>query len=232
MASKHRQFQIVKNSIILCIVAVASMFIGSMTVINILMHKRPTAFTAGGTMRERQDLDWFVTYKNWLGCEVCDALPMQSSSSMSTIAMRKQDTLNPRQSLEWFDKVQLIDDPIRCVVVVRRIEFGIPFKCFTIVFQQSEAVAARRWHLDEKTKLDSGVKFYLSIFYVSVSNWHGAIFNILSWLVIVYVTFIGLLTWRRRDRGGHCVNCGYSLVGLARKICPECGRDSSGKMMN
>jgi len=46
---------------------------------------------------------------------------------------------------------------------------------------------------------------------------------------LIYPALIGavwsVLIWRRRPRfvAGHCPGCGYSLVGLSRGVCPECG---------
>lgn len=54
-------------------------------------------------------------------------------------------------------------------------------------------------------------------------------------LPMVYIAVVlGVLSWwlwhgveRRRQLARCCVGCGYSLEGLADRVCPECGKEDS-----
>jgi hypothetical protein len=51
------------------------------------------------------------------------------------------------------------------------------------------------------------------------------VFSLLTYGALFVGGWIGA-SWRKRGMrpAGHCVTCGYSLVGLMDKRCPECGK--------
>lgn len=65
---------------------------------------------------------------------------------------------------------------------------------------------------------------------VIVSFWLAAVVSFLTTSLPFVVSSVMLIRIsmridRRAPPTGHCVNCGYDLAGLERRICPECGFD-------
>lgn len=58
--------------------------------------------------------------------------------------------------------------------------------------------------------------------YALVSAWCALAVSFFS---AVFLS-VRLVSARRREHANHCRSCGYSLVGLATNLCPECGRDA------
>ena len=47
------------------------------------------------------------------------------------------------------------------------------------------------------------------------------------WMLFLPIAAVSLLAWRRARmrRPGHCLNCGYDLIGNVSGVCPECGKE-------
>lgn len=52
-----------------------------------------------------------------------------------------------------------------------------------------------------------------------------------AWLLVLALMMLACVAWahasvRWRLTSGRCIGCGYPLIGLAERRCPECGRDA------
>ena len=63
--------------------------------------------------------------------------------------------------------------------------------------------------------------------------WPGFAINTIFYAVILWLLTLGPFTARRiiRRRRGLCINCGYDLRGAEHEACPECGVETTSKVV-
>lgn len=90
----------------------------------------------------------------------------------------------------------------------------------------SDCLLRLLWRSDEPA-LDTSSNFVNgfwveSRYYVVISRWFFVVLASFAWLPLA-LGVLHVARLRRRQARGECATCGYSLRGLNRPRCPECG---------
>jgi len=59
-------------------------------------------------------------------------------------------------------------------------------------------------------------------------RWPYAVGDCVIWCIVL-LSITHVRRWKVRDRKGLCVDCGYPIVGLVSRRCPECGKMRIGR---